>query len=400
MCVKEFLGYNCGHCSIPVLRACPISQSNPTFPVCQYPAERPIFTNDFCHPCSRIIWNIKVLREEEIHKERHMAGECLCEVIFEGEDREKRLRPRSGKGKEKPVEKAHGGASSGEASGGRNDRQGAEHRYEDRGDRSTGVGQHGSRGRRSVKDGFQYEQKNDGAVVTPQAGGGGGSFGGGVEYRYADQGQVGAGTHAGGNFADGEWVQGYDGGGRNAILGHGRLNADGSYGSFVSGLAGHQMHAGQETGPGDWSRRDWDPTAQEKAYQYVGYIANELHQQRPIVPESGYGAAVAGGYYPSHLVWEGQTMLGQPGAGMKWYPQPDPSQPGTTSNDMAQPAVKGNGKNGKKMKAFSKAHSEPSHTPYQAYAKSVAEDSERQVDPQEQQVEAPVVSSDMGEPRH
>ncbi|TVY32663.1 hypothetical protein LSUB1_G006916 [Lachnellula subtilissima] len=400
MCVKEFLGYNCGHCSIPVLRPCPISQSNPTFPVCQYPAERPIFTNDFCHPCSRIIWNIKVLREEETHKERHMAGECLCEVIFEGEDREKRLRPRSGKGKDKPAEKeTHGGAISREASGGKNERPGAERRYEDRGERSTGVGQYGSRGRRSVRDGSQYDQKNDGAVMNSQAGGGG-SFGGGVEHRYADQGQVCAGSYARANFADGEWVQGYDGERHNVILGHGSSDADGSYGSHVYGPPGHQMHAGQDMGPGDWSRRDWDPAAQEKAYQYVGYVANELRQQKPVMPESGYGTAVAGSNYPSHLVWEGQTMLGQPGAGMKWYPQPDPSQPATTSNETAQPAVKGNEKSGKNTKAISKAHSEPSHTPYQIYAKSAAEDSEPEVEPQEEQAEAPVVSSDMVKPRY
>jgi hypothetical protein len=65
------------------------------------PAERPIFTNEFCHPCSRVVWNAKVLKEEEEHRARHLNGDCLCEVIFEGEDREKRLRPRGRKGRGK-----------------------------------------------------------------------------------------------------------------------------------------------------------------------------------------------------------------------------------------------------------------------------------------------------------
>lgn len=101
MCVKEFYGYNCGHCSVPILRQCPLSSSNPHYPVCKFPAERPIFTNEFCHPCSRVVWNAKVLKEEEEHRARHLRGECLCEVIFEGEDRQKRLCTRGGKGKGK-----------------------------------------------------------------------------------------------------------------------------------------------------------------------------------------------------------------------------------------------------------------------------------------------------------
>ena len=99
MCVKEFLGYNCGHCSVPVLRQCPLSASNPIFPVCKWPAERPIFTNEYCHACSRVVWNIKVLKDEEDHRERHLRGECMCEVIFEGEDREERIQPHGGKEK-------------------------------------------------------------------------------------------------------------------------------------------------------------------------------------------------------------------------------------------------------------------------------------------------------------
>ncbi|PVH88554.1 hypothetical protein DL98DRAFT_628578 [Cadophora sp. DSE1049] len=108
MCVKEFLGYNCGHCAIPYLRQCPVSASNPTFPPCKYPAERPIFTNENCHPCSRVLWNAKVLAEEDAHRKRHQQGDCDCPVIFDAADRERRLRPRSGKGKGKGKELTQG----------------------------------------------------------------------------------------------------------------------------------------------------------------------------------------------------------------------------------------------------------------------------------------------------
>ena len=104
MCVKEFLGYNCGHCSIPYLRKCPVTASNHRFPVCKFPAERPIYANDYCHACTRVLWNAKVLKDEEEHRLRHKRGECNCEVIFDAEERGRRVRPRSGKGKGKETD--------------------------------------------------------------------------------------------------------------------------------------------------------------------------------------------------------------------------------------------------------------------------------------------------------
>lgn len=95
MCVKQFFGYSCGHCSIPTLIQCPLASSNPLFPTCGFPAERPIFTGMYCHPCFRVVWNFRVLKEEEEHRERHMKGECFCEVRFEGEDRDRHLRARA-----------------------------------------------------------------------------------------------------------------------------------------------------------------------------------------------------------------------------------------------------------------------------------------------------------------
>lgn len=121
MCVKEFYGYDCGHCSIPVLRQCPLSASNPMFPVCALPAERPVYAKENCHPCSRIVWNAKVLKEEEEHRFRHLRGECGCETVFNGEDREKKVRPRPGKGKGKGKGKVSRGGSTSESYGTRHD---------------------------------------------------------------------------------------------------------------------------------------------------------------------------------------------------------------------------------------------------------------------------------------
>jgi hypothetical protein len=91
MCVKEFLGYVCGHCSIPTIKACPLSESSELYPLCQYPAERPIPTGSFCHPCLRVLWNKQVLAEEEKHRQQHLDGTCGCNTVFKGvaEEREK-----------------------------------------------------------------------------------------------------------------------------------------------------------------------------------------------------------------------------------------------------------------------------------------------------------------------
>lgn len=63
-----------------------------------------MFINEPCHPCSRVVWNAKVLKEEDEHRGHHRRGECKCEVIFDQEERERRLRPRPNKGKGKAVE--------------------------------------------------------------------------------------------------------------------------------------------------------------------------------------------------------------------------------------------------------------------------------------------------------
>lgn len=44
---------------------------------------------------------MKVLKEEEEHRARHLGGDCMCEVVFEGEEREQRHQTRSFRAKEK-----------------------------------------------------------------------------------------------------------------------------------------------------------------------------------------------------------------------------------------------------------------------------------------------------------
>ncbi|KAH8814992.1 hypothetical protein F5884DRAFT_159341 [Xylogone sp. PMI_703] len=90
MCVKEFLGFICGHCSVPILKLCPIAAQHMIYPPCEWPAHRAIFVQEYCHPCSRVVWNQSVLQQEEEHRGRHQRKECFCEVIFDDIERKER----------------------------------------------------------------------------------------------------------------------------------------------------------------------------------------------------------------------------------------------------------------------------------------------------------------------
>ncbi|KAE8442306.1 hypothetical protein EG329_003506 [Mollisiaceae sp. DMI_Dod_QoI] len=230
MCVKEFLGYNCGHCSIPYLRQCPLTESNPIYPPCKLPAERPIFTNENCHACARVLWNKKVLKEEEAHRQMHREGVCECEVIFDAEERERRMRPRGGKGKGKNRELAHG-----------------EHTHGlDREISSAGEGD-------------------------------------------------GSGFHA-------------------------RQAAEDPRVSQYNGMGG---------GPGQQQQRQtWSTDAKLAAYEYVGYYVGASKQAGSALAhvEKGYGFP-DGGYVHQEQLWEGQMRIGQPGSGMRWYPEETPTLP-------------------------------------------------------------------------
>ncbi|KUJ22284.1 uncharacterized protein LY89DRAFT_762333 [Mollisia scopiformis] len=223
MCVKEFLGYNCGHCSIPYLRQCPLTESNEMYPPCKFPAERPIFTNENCHACARVLWNKKVLDEEAKHRELHENGLCQCEVIFDSEERGRRMRPRGAKGKGK-LRELVGGNTHG-------------HDYDIS---STGEG-----------SGTGYQGR----------------------YRGGDRSVKQDNKHAIG---------------------------------------------------GESSRQDQAWEAKLAAYEYVGYFTGIDSQGGALAHvEQGYGFP-EGGYVRKEQLWEGQLLMGQPGSGMKWYPEQGP----------------------------------------------------------------------------
>lgn len=331
------------------------------------------------------MWNAKVLKEEEMHREQHLAGECLCEVIFDGEDREKRLRPRpKGKQVKEAIKKVRESAKYGEASGGGNEQRGR-NRYQNVEQRRAG-GRHDERGRRSHREEAHYEQGNESPVVSHHPGNRG--PGDGFQYGYVQQEHAGTEVNAGGSFRGaGDYGDGHVVGVGQNTERESETHGNRVFQSVISGMAALQMHAGQEQGPSAHARQSWDPKAKEAAYQYVGYVVNDTPAQRQFVPEyeHGYGAAAVGGLYPNHLVWQGQLMMGQPGGGMKWYPES--SQPAAIEQKI-QPAPKGTENSSKKPKTWSKAYSEPNNRPYQAYTESVAEDAEELASPV-------VVSSDM-----
>lgn len=72
--------------------------------------------NSCCHPCSRVLWNLEVLRQEEEHRQKHIEGTCECNVVFRGvaEERARREAEKAEKGKGKEV--AVRGGSDGEGS--------------------------------------------------------------------------------------------------------------------------------------------------------------------------------------------------------------------------------------------------------------------------------------------
>lgn len=82
MCFKEFLGYECGHCSCPVLRPCPLTTMQGRNPICPVQAQRQFLPMTFCPSCDRIIHGRHVMIQEAEHHFYHMRGACGCSVRF------------------------------------------------------------------------------------------------------------------------------------------------------------------------------------------------------------------------------------------------------------------------------------------------------------------------------
>jgi hypothetical protein len=210
---------------------------------------------------------MEVLRKEEEHRQLHKRQECHCEVIFDAEERERRLRPR-GKGKGKGKELARievGGLSGGEGVAG-----------------LAGV---------------------------------------------ADV----AGCAGGASVVDKAW-------------------------GVKTGDAGTDTRPVMVEAGTSCTRQDWAPDTQMATYQYVGYhnggnfngpglgqqehsgLPIEEHNQMALAHRPGYPAGggvgrmdleqvaagqgfPVGGFIPREHLWVGQLEIGQPGAGMKWYPE-------------------------------------------------------------------------------
>ncbi|KAK8056176.1 hypothetical protein PG993_001403 [Apiospora rasikravindrae] len=82
MCIIEYVGYSCGHSSVPVLRLCPMTTHAANNPVCNDPSHRPTMVGDMCPACSRVMhsrWVDIVMFE---HQWMHERGTCGCPTKF------------------------------------------------------------------------------------------------------------------------------------------------------------------------------------------------------------------------------------------------------------------------------------------------------------------------------
>ncbi|KAK8114553.1 hypothetical protein PG999_006622 [Apiospora kogelbergensis] len=82
MCIIEYVGYSCGHSSVPVLRLCPMTTRATTNAVCKDPSHRPTMVGDMCPACSRVMhsrWVDIVMFE---HQWMHERGTCGCPAKF------------------------------------------------------------------------------------------------------------------------------------------------------------------------------------------------------------------------------------------------------------------------------------------------------------------------------
>lgn len=82
MCFTELIGYTCGHTGATVLRPCPMTTEDTTFPVCSNPGRRPILAGEMCPACLRIMHGRANLVLEWEHHWMHERGVCGCPVVF------------------------------------------------------------------------------------------------------------------------------------------------------------------------------------------------------------------------------------------------------------------------------------------------------------------------------
>ncbi|KAL1903064.1 hypothetical protein Sste5346_000348 [Sporothrix stenoceras] len=82
MCFIEFVGYTCGHTSMPVLRPCPLTTASHTFPACSRRGDKTFFAGEMCSACQKIVHSRATQIEEYEHRFMHERGVCGCETVF------------------------------------------------------------------------------------------------------------------------------------------------------------------------------------------------------------------------------------------------------------------------------------------------------------------------------
>ncbi len=82
MCFLEFIGFTCGHTSLPVLRPCPLTTASHTFPTCPRRADKPFLAGEMCSACQKIVHSRATQIEEFEHRFMHERGVCGCDTVF------------------------------------------------------------------------------------------------------------------------------------------------------------------------------------------------------------------------------------------------------------------------------------------------------------------------------
>ncbi|XXG94952.1 ndufs2, NADH ubiquinone oxidoreductase 49 kd subunit [Hypoxylon texense] len=82
MCFTEYMGYTCGHASVPVKRLCPLTTQLYNNPCCAQNAVRPVLAPTFCPTCARILHGRWVNIIESEHRFMHERGVCGCPAQF------------------------------------------------------------------------------------------------------------------------------------------------------------------------------------------------------------------------------------------------------------------------------------------------------------------------------
>ncbi|KAI2776789.1 hypothetical protein F4815DRAFT_330188 [Daldinia loculata] len=82
MCFVEYVGYTCGHTSVPVMRPCPMTTQMHNNPCCPHPACRPMLPPTMCPACGRILHGRFIDIIEYEHRFMHERGACSCSIRF------------------------------------------------------------------------------------------------------------------------------------------------------------------------------------------------------------------------------------------------------------------------------------------------------------------------------